>query len=126
MKRIITPFVISILLLFLFSCTSDSNVEGEIVGVTAKTSLSDVQSGTLEDMAYGGSLSVLLSDSTIVEARCTEDLLSIVKGCPKFNKNPEEIHGPLFANINVKLEQGQKTIVFSDTADNWNVKEILE
>jgi hypothetical protein len=116
--------VLAVLTLLLSACGARvKGQRGEIIGVTAQVSLDEASSGKIENMAYAGSL-VLLLDGEEVTASCPKELLSDVRGCPTFNA--DQISGGFVASIVVSLKENQEALLVRNESDEWEVIEILE
>ena len=76
-------FVVFLTAVLCLGCGGQRKVKGEIVGVEARISFEEAQDGSIEDMAYGGALEIMLPDSTEVYAQCPKNLLASVKDCPE-------------------------------------------
>jgi len=98
-----------------------SEPRGEIVGIHANAAFEDL--GSFKNLAYGGKLAVLLPDGKKVEAKCPEQLIADVKGCP--NSNAKEIHAGLVTNITIVLIEKQQ-VLLSRKANEWDVVKVLK
>ena len=107
-----------------FTYADDKQFKGEIVGIHAKASLEELTTGKIKNLAYGGKLSVMLDDGQKVDVTCPEDLLSDLKGCPKFNTT--EIHGGFVASITIDLKEKQKVLLIRNQSNEWKVAKILK
>jgi len=97
--------------------------EGVIIGISAEIP-GDELSGEIENMAYNGTLLVLLPDNEEVIANCAEEFLSDIKGAPVFSA--DQIRGGFVAEINIHLDDYQKVLLVHNEADEWEVVKVLQ
>ena len=98
--------------------------QGEIIGITAQISLRDAQEGDIKNIAYVGTIVVLLSDSEEVIAHCNEEFLSDMKGAPAFNV--DQVSGAFVVTITINLKEHQNVLLVRDEADEWKVTRVLK
>jgi hypothetical protein len=98
--------------------------QGEIIGIKAQTSLEEAQSGKIKNMAYVGTIVVLLPDHEEVIANCTEELLSDITGGPAFNV--DQISGRIVATITINLKEHQNVLLVRNEAGEWEVTKVLK
>ena len=127
MRVLIGIFVIAFSIIFAFSVAmhaDEKKIIGEVVNVNAKARLEEMTTGNIENLAYGGKLGVLLQDGQKVDAKCSEDLLSELKGCPKFNT--KEINGGFVASIAIDMKEEQKVMLIRSQSNEFEVLKILK
>jgi len=118
-------FGLTIILLLLAGCGgAPAGQQGEIIGIQAQTSLEEAQSGKIKNMAYVGTIIVLLPDNEEVIASCTEEFLPDITGAPVFNV--DQISGGFVATITINLEEHQNILLVRNEAGEWEVTEVLE
>jgi hypothetical protein len=127
MRQLFHTYFIGVVIVVAFASASfadDKQFEGEIVGVHANARLEDLTTGNVKNIAYGGKLEVLLQDGQEVDATCPEELLSELKGAPKFNT--KEIHGGVVAGITLNMKEKQKVLLIREKSNEWRVVKILK
>jgi hypothetical protein len=118
-------FVLTLAVLLLAGCSgAPAGQQGEIIGITTQISFEEAQSGEIKNMAYAGTVVVLLPDNEEVIANCPEEFLSNIPGVPVFNV--DQISGGFVATITVKLEEHQNVLLVRNEADEWEVTKVLK
>ena len=104
-------------------CSSDKQVTGEIVGMTAMASFEDLTSGgELDPLVYSGQLIIQLPDGEKVYVAYPKELLVNVKGSPTFSKRSSGTN----AGVEISVNEKQQALLVRDESDKWVVAEILE
>jgi len=98
--------------------------QGEIIGIKAQTSLEEAQSGEIKNMAYVGTIVVLLPDDEEVIANCPEEFLSDITGAPAFNV--DQISGGFVATMTINLKEHQNVLLIRNEAGEWEVTKVLK
>ncbi|MGB3716272.1 MAG: hypothetical protein WA996_17765 [Candidatus Promineifilaceae bacterium] len=111
-------------LLGFLSGGAPSGQQGEIIGITAQIPFEEAQSGEINNMAYNGTVVVLLPDDEVVTANCAEEFLPDIASAPVFNV--EQVSGGFVATITIKLEEHQNVLLDRNEAGEWEVTEVLE
>ena len=127
MRPLVGICIIAVVIANVFSSSNyadDKQFKGEVVGIHAKALLEELSTGKIENLAYGGKLAVMLDDGQKVDVACPEDLLSDLKGCPKFNT--KEINGGFVASITIDLKEKQKVLLICNQSNEWEVAKILK
>jgi len=129
-------FGLTLAVLFLVGCGGTlAGQQGEIIGVTAKTSLEEALSGEIKNLEYIGTIEVLLPDAGVVIANCNEEFLSDITeatvlngGQFTFTLNDTEFSelGGFFAIITIKLEEHQNVLLVRNEADEWEVSNLIK
>jgi len=130
-------FGLTIIVLLLAGCGgAPAGQQGEIIGVTAQTSLEEVQSGEINNLTYVGTVVVLLPDNEEVIANCTGECLSLITEAPVFNAGQftysigdivlNAALGYFEATITINLEEHQDVLLVRNEAGEWEVTEVLE
>jgi len=118
-------FGLTLVVLLLAGCDgAPAGQQGEIIGIKARISLEEAISMEIKNMAYVGTIVVLLPDNEEVSANCTEEFLSDIKGAPVFNV--DQISGAFVATITVDLEEHQNVLIVRNEAGEWEVKKVLK
>ena len=118
-------FGLTLAVLLLAGCGgAPAGQQGEIIGITAQISLAEAQEGEIADMAYVGTIKVLLPDNEEVIANCPDEFLSDIIGAPVFNV--DQISGGFVATITVILEEHQNVWLVRNKAGEWEVTEVLK
>ena len=118
-------FGLTLAVLLLAGCGgAPADQQGEIVGITAKIPFEEAQSGEINNIAYVGTIVVLLPDNEIVIANCAEEFLSDITGGPVFNV--DQISGGFVAEITIKLEDHQNVLLVRNKADEWEITMVLK
>lgn len=116
---------LTLAVLFLAGCGGTSAGQpGEIIGITAQTTLEEAQSGNIEHLAYAGTVVVLMPDNGEVTAKCTKDHVSSIAGAPDFNV--DEVGGGFVVTITITVDPPQDALLVQDEAGEWEVTEVLE
>ena len=125
--RIVLPILLIVVSLGMLVCACGSNkgIRGEIIGIEARVPLAEAQSGQFKSGAYTGNLVVLLPDGEKITAKYSKDLLSDIKGCPKFNTDQLK-GGGFVATITIQLKEHQEVLLVRNQSDQWEVSKVIK
>ena len=124
-RSVLQTITLGLAVLLLGGCGGASTgQEGQIIGITAQVALDEAQSGEIENLAYAGTVAVLLPDVGEVVASCTAECLSDIAEAPNFDA--DEIAGGFVATITINLEKAQDALLVENEAGEWEVTEVLK
>jgi len=124
-KKVYLSWILLFFTSVLLAACKPSGQEGEMTGIKAQIGMNQAEAGNIEDIAYLGSVQVLLLETNeVITASCPEELLLEVEGAPAFNV--DEIEGGFIVSIEIKLDKPAKVLVAQDSEGNWEVTKILE
>ena len=117
---------LALVMLVLAACGgAGAGQEAEIIGIHLKASLTELQSGQVDEVEYLGRIVVRLADDQVVDANCPEEFLSEIEGLPGFNV-VDEVSGGFVAEITVNLDEQQGVLVIENDAGEWEVTRVLD